>query len=343
MKREGILVGGNWIVDQVKIIDKYPSQEALSTILSQESSNGGSAYNISKNLRKMQVPFPVEAIGLVGTDSRGNSIIKECGKLNIDTRQLTQIKEAGTSYTDVMSVKSTGKRTFFHYRGANSLLDVPHFDFTASQAKIFHLGYLLLLDKLDAVNNGTTGAAQVLKAAQEQGFITTVDLVSEDSDRFASIIPLALPYTDYLFLNEFEAWMLSGVNTITGNNEISIEKCYLAAEKILEMGVNRWVIIHFPDATLAVNAQGEKVYQSSLKVPSERIAGCVGAGDAFAAGVLMGIHEEWNMQQCLNLGVCVAASSMAKATCSESVKPYNECLKLAHVYGHRTAATAVAI
>ncbi|MEO6148854.1 MAG: PfkB family carbohydrate kinase [Mucilaginibacter sp.] len=340
--RKGILVGGNWIVDQVKIIDKYPTQEALSTILSQENSNGGSAYNISKGLRKMEVPFPVEAIGLVGTDNRGNGIIKECNTLAIDTKQLTQIKEAGTSYTDVMSVKSNGKRTFFHYRGANSLLDVAHFDFAASQAKIFHLGYLLLLDKLDEVkDNGLTGAANVLKAAKEQGFSTSVDLVSEDSDRFTSIIPPALPYTDYLFLNEFEAWMLSGVTTTTGEGEISVEKCYEAAAEILKMGVKQWVIVHFPEATLALSADGVKVFQPSLKVPADKIAGCVGAGDAFASGVLMGLHEEWDMQRSLQLGVCVAASSMFKATCSDSILPHNESLELAAAFGYRATAVAV--
>ncbi|RYE17978.1 MAG: carbohydrate kinase family protein [Sphingobacteriales bacterium] len=340
--RKGILVGGNWIVDQVKIIDKYPTQEALSNILSQENSNGGSAYNISKGLRKMQVPFPVEAIGLVGTDNRGNSILKECRELSIDTTQLKQIKEAGTSYTDVMSVKCNGKRTFFHYRGANSLLDVGHFDFTASQAKIFHLGYLLLLDTLDEVKaDGSTGAAAVLKAAQQNGFTTSVDLVSEDSDRFTSIIPPALPYIDYLFLNEFEAWMLSGITTSTSECEVSVEKCYQAAETILKMGVQKWVIIHFPEATLAMSADGTKAFQPSLKVPADRIAGCVGAGDAFAAGVIMGIHEDWDMQRSLNLGVCVAASSMFKATCSDSILPYNESLELSGSFGYRATTVAV--
>ncbi|RYE22438.1 MAG: hypothetical protein EOP51_13250 [Sphingobacteriales bacterium] len=341
--RKGILVGGNWIVDQVKIIDKYPTQEALSTILSQENSNGGSAYNISKGLRKMEVPFPVEAIGLVGKDNRGNGIIKECAELTIDTKQLKQIKEAGTSYTDVMSVKSNGKRTFFHYRGANSVLGESHFDFAVSQAKIFHLGYLLLLDALDEVKpDGTTGAAAVLKAAKEAGFTTSVDLVSiEDSGRFTGIIPPSLPYTDYLFLNEYEACLLSGVTTTANEGEVLVEKCYEAAAGILKMGVKKWVIIHFPEATLALSTDGDKVFQPSLKVPAEKIAGCVGAGDAFAAGVLMGIHENWDMQRSLQLGVCVAASSMFKATCSDSILPYNESLELAKAFGYR--ATAVAI
>src|ERR1700712_2203071 len=121
--RKGILVGGNWIVDQVKVIDRYPSQQALSNILSECNSNGGSAYNIVMDLNKLQAPFPIEGVGLVGDDSRGNKIISDCTAFGINTSQLKTMEGVSTSYTDVMSVKSTGMRTFFHQRGANALLD----------------------------------------------------------------------------------------------------------------------------------------------------------------------------------------------------------------------------
>jgi sugar/nucleoside kinase (ribokinase family) len=340
--REGILVGGNWIVDQVKVIDRYPSQQALSNILSECCSNGGSAYNIVMDLNKLQAPFPVEGVGLVGDDGRGRQIISNCKALGINTIQLKAMPGVSTSYTDVMSVMSTGMRTFFHQRGANALLDEEHFDFSISTAKIFHLGYLMLLDKLDAIkDNGNTGAAEVLKRAGEYGLITSVDLVSQESEYFTSIVPPSLPYIDYLFLNEFEAWMLSGVNTTTGDNEISVERCYEAASNIISMGVRKWVVIHFPAASLAINAADERFYQPSLKIPPEKIGGSVGAGDAFAAGVLLGVHQGWPMQQCLNLGVCAAASSMGKSTCSDSVLPYQACLALANEYSYREVLIAL--
>ncbi len=342
MGRNGILVGGNWIVDQVKVIDKYPSQEALANILTDCNSNGGSAYNMVIDIHKLQAPFPIEAVGLVGDDDRGDKIITGCNALGVNTSQLTKIPGVSTSYTDVMSVKSTGMRTFFHQRGANALLDENHFNFTVSQCKIFHLGYLMLLDKLDVIKeNGNTGAAEVFKKAVEQGFVTTADLVSEDSDRFKTVIPPSLPYIDYLFLNEFEAWMLSGISTSTGDNEISLDGCYAAAEKIISMGVRRWVVLHFPHASLAVNTKGERLYQPSLKIPPENIGGSTGAGDAFAAGVILGIHQDWPMQECLNMGVCAAASSMSQPTCSDSVLPYQECLSLAKSYGYRKAPVSV--
>ncbi|MFP5080157.1 carbohydrate kinase family protein [Pedobacter sp. JCM 36344] len=334
--RNGILVGGNWIIDQVKIIDTFPEEEKLVTIFSECLSNGGSAYNILKDLVKLQADFPLSGLGLVGDDERGEYIINECEELEIDTTQLRKILSAYTSYTDVMTVKSSGKRTFFHQRGANALLDIDHFDFSISNAKMFHLGYLLLLDKLDILeSDGLTRAARVLKRAKSFGFITSVDVVSEDSDRFSSLIPPALPYIDYLFVNEYEACMITGIATSIGG-EPNRAYCQQAALKIIEMGVNRWVVVHFPSGAIAVSSTSQVIFQPSINIPEEMVVGAVGAGDAFAAGVLLGVHNEQSMEKSLKLGICAAASSLFASTSSDGILTYTECLFLDNKFGYRS-------
>ena len=49
-ERKGILAGGNFILDQVKIIDAYPEQDMLATILEERICNGGGPYNVLKDL-----------------------------------------------------------------------------------------------------------------------------------------------------------------------------------------------------------------------------------------------------------------------------------------------------
>ena len=170
-ERKGILVGGNWISDQVKLIDKFPEEQSLVNILHEYTSNGGSAYNILMDLVRLDPSIPLEAIGLVGSDLSGIQIADHCRGAGIDVRQLQMTPDAPTSYTIVASVKETGRRTFFHHRGANSLLDVGHFDFTVSSARIFHLGYLLLLDRLDEIRpDGRTKASPAfLRSRQISG------------------------------------------------------------------------------------------------------------------------------------------------------------------------------
>jgi sugar/nucleoside kinase (ribokinase family) len=235
-----------------------------------------------------------------------------------------------------MSVQSVGKRTFFHYRGANALLDTGDFCFLNSREKIFHLGYLLLLDKLDTVGpDGLTGAATVLAEAKRKGFITTIDLVSENDCRFASIVPLALPFVDIIFVNEFEAGMLSGLSGLLDEGRVDLDKCFEAAAKILDMGVNEWVLLHFPMGAIGLSKRGERVFQPSLQIPQNKIKGAVGAGDAFAAGVLIGIHDNCDMQQSLLYGVCVAASSLFAATSSDGILPLSKTLALAQEFGFK--------
>jgi len=64
-KRSGILAGGNWIIDQVKIIDVFPKRESLANILSQSQGTGGAPYNVAINLAKLGAPFPLAGAGLV--------------------------------------------------------------------------------------------------------------------------------------------------------------------------------------------------------------------------------------------------------------------------------------
>ena len=84
-------------------------------------------------------------------------------------------------------------------------------DFEKTRPRIFHLGYLLLLDALDERDaKFGTRAARLLAAAQAAGIKTSVDVVSEDSDRFAGIVAPALQHVDYCIVNEIEAGKTTG-------------------------------------------------------------------------------------------------------------------------------------
>src|SRR5512142_820357 len=101
--RKGLLAGGNWIIDQVKLIDVYPQPEQLANIREQTEGTGGAPYNVLIDLAKLGASFPLLAAGLVGKDPLGHSIIENCQKRGIDTRNLRTTPDAPTSYTDVMT------------------------------------------------------------------------------------------------------------------------------------------------------------------------------------------------------------------------------------------------
>ena len=98
IKRSGILAGGNWIVDQVKMVDVFPQRETLANILSQSQGAGGSPYNLVVNLAKLGAKFPLAAVGLVGKDALGEYILADLKRHKIDARNIKVTPKAPTSY-----------------------------------------------------------------------------------------------------------------------------------------------------------------------------------------------------------------------------------------------------
>lgn len=333
--RSGLLAAGNWLIDHVKLIDSWPPQDGLVSITGQTAGNGGGPYNVLKALARMRAPFPLAGLGLVGDDDNGRAIQIDCDAHGIDRTRLHTHPTASTSYTDVMTVRGTGRRTFFHHRGANALLAPEHFDFTGTKARYFYLAYLLLLDALDAPDeHGVPRAAAVLQRAKAAGLKTALDCVSENSDRFKSVVLPVLPHADVLFTNDYEAEKITG-RTLGRGDTLNRTEVEAAGRDLLAAGVRDWVILHFPEGACAVGRDGTVTHQGSVKLPPVEIAGTVGAGDAFAAGVLFGLHEHWPIARCLELGVCAAAASLRHPSCSESIAPAADCVALGTRYGYR--------
>jgi sugar/nucleoside kinase (ribokinase family) len=337
--RQGIIAGGNWIVDHIKTIDAWPPQDALANIVGETWGNGGAPYNTLKDLAKLGATFPLQGIGLVGDDPDGRRIVDDCGEHGIDTTQLRPVA-AATSYSDVMTDQRNGRRTFFHQRGANALLAPSHFDFSRTTARFFHLGYLMLLDSLDSLEDGIPRTAQVLRQARAAGLITSVDCVSENSDRFQSLVRPVLPEVDILFVNDFEAERISGVqfrsDPLGKPMRMAVEA---AARKLIEFGVRQRVIIHYPEAVFEMDTNRVGHWQASLALPSWAIKGTAGAGDALASGILYALHEEWPAGDALRLGVCAAASSLTDSTCSGGVLTAPACMALGDVYSRNELPT----
>lgn len=325
--RRGILAGGHWVIDHVKMIDAWPPQDALASIASERNANGGCAYNLLKDLSLMGARFPLQGVGLIGRDADGEAILRDCDKLGIDRSRIQQTDAAPTSYTDVMTVTATGRRTFFHQQGTNAILDEGHFDLGSSDARIFHLGYFCLLDALDRVGaDGRNGHARLFERASALGFLTSADMVSNETADFPAIVGPSLSHLDYLIANEFEIGRLTG-RECARDGHADPGAVVAAAREVLGRGVRRAVVVHFREGAVIVPREGKDVALGAVEVPRERIRGAAGAGDAFAAGLLFGIHEGWPLDQALELGNCIAAASLEDATCSGSIRPWQVSLQ----------------
>jgi sugar/nucleoside kinase (ribokinase family) len=341
-KRCGIAAAGNWIVDRVKIVDRLPERGMLANIKSVSISTGGAPANVLADLARMKVSFPLTGIGVVGDDDDGRLILEKFNSLGVDVENIRSITKAPTSFTDVMIEEDSGDRTFFHHRGANAFFSPSDVPVSLLNCKIFHLGYLLLLDAMDASDeNYGTQAARLLMNLQKYGIKTSVDVVSEHSDRFKIIVPPALKFVNYLIVNEIEAGRIVGRKVRNSDNTINPDEIRQTVDELFALGNMEIVAVHMPEGAYVCTCSGNRCSLGSLILPDSFIKSKVGAGDAFCAGMLYGLHEEWDIEKCTILATCCAAASLSHEGASDGLRPLNELLELADKFPKRKAPVPV--
>ena len=315
MDRRGIISAGTWLVDNVKIIEQYPARGNLTTISRVEKGLGGCSHNVLVFLAALATEMSLSVDACFRRDALGDYVQREIARLGIDGHNMLVLPDAATSYTDVMSERDGGIRTFFHFRGANARLGAEQVLQMETQARIFHLGYLLLLDELDSPDpEYGVVAARVLKGLQRQGYETSVDVVSEEGDRFRRVVEPCLPYIDYLIVNEIEAGAVCGLQLRDPEGVLLHDRMEEAAETLVQRGVGRLCAIHCPEGGYARTRDGESSWCSSVPVAAKQIISSVGAGDAFCAGMLYAQHEGMPLHDALCFANASARFNLFSAT-----------------------------
>jgi sugar/nucleoside kinase (ribokinase family) len=147
-----------------------------------------------------------------------------------------------------------------------------------------------------------------------------LDLVSDpDAGRYRRFVLPALPFTDYLIINDVEAAKMTGTALVTDSAVPDWDAALGQAEQLLSKGVNRLVVIHFPQGAVAASRDGQRCRQAAY--PVSRVVSALGAGDAFCAGVLYGLHEGVALDRCLKLGAALAHFTLFADSATDGAVP----------------------
>lgn len=326
-ERKGITVAGSLIADQFYKIDTYPKEGRLTIVRETEGHVGGSG-NIILDLAKIDPDLPVNVSAIVGLDDGGEMVMNTLAKhKNIDTSQI--VRTGRSAVTMVYNAQDTKQRTFFFLPEASDRYDISYIDWEKTDSRIFHLEYLLLMKNVDADDPefGTHGA-RILHEAKSRGMKTSIDIVSEQSDRAKKIVSAALKYTDYCAINELEAEAVTGVD-LTGT-EGALEKNALEALlKLEELGVCTWAVIHSPECSYGYDCEKEEyVTLPSFSLPEGFIKGTNGAGDAYCSGILYEAYRGGSIMDAMYLATACAACSLAGENGTDSMRPVPEILEM---------------
>ncbi len=269
-------------------------------------SAGGCAANVAVNLRHLG--RSVSAVGKVGQDSLGQFVIDELGRQGIGTNWICRSTSQPTSATVILNVRGEDRR-YLHCIGANR-------DFGASDVspeilrdtRILYVGGYMAMP-------GFSGAdlQHIFREAKQAGLTTVLDVVipAGTSDAAQAVLP-ALPYTDYFLPNTDEARLLTGVGTAREQ-----------ARALSRHNPNTTIVVTLgPSGSLAV--KGSQVIETpAFAMPSIDESG---AGDAFAAGLIVGILESWPLEFALRFAAAVGASCTRAVGCSAGVFGFAEAM-----------------
>ena len=326
MEKKGITVAGSLIADVFYEVDTYPKESFLTNVRD-TSLNVGGTGNLILDLAKLDKDLTVKVCAAMGNDERAEGIKEIFSKYsNIDTENITYKGVSPTCM--VMNAADTKQRTFFFMAGAADDFDINYINWDTINTKIFQLEYLLLLKKVDEPDSefGTHGA-KILCEAKKRGMLTSIDMVSEQSERAKSVVLSALKYTDICCINELEAEMVTGIELEKNNysKEIILE----AMKKIKSLGVSKWVVIHAKDFGYGYDCETDELFYSpSIDVPREYIKGKTGAGDAYCSGILYAAHEDKTLAEALSVARCCAAALLSENNGTDGMRPYEEIMKL---------------
>ena len=337
--RRGVLSAGTFCVDFNKSIARWPSEDTANEVLEIDRQGGGSGFNMALDLKRLDPAFPVEAMGVIGDDDLGRFLTGECDAHGVVRGELQALPGWATMSVDAFYVRGSGRRTHFYHQGVAAALTPDHFDFSSTKARILHLGLPGAHAAMDRHwRDEASGWAAVLRKAKSVGLITNLELMTTSATQLAKLGRPCLPYLDTLIINDFEIGALVGRETRRADGSTDAAAVRRAIDDSLELGAMRWVVAHFPEGAIAGGRDGTRLALGSVVMPASAVVGANGAGDAFAAGMIYGLHENWPITDCLRLGCASAAASLRSVSTTAGVASVAECSALADKFGFRPLA-----
>jgi sugar/nucleoside kinase (ribokinase family) len=334
--RRGVLSAGTWCVDFNKSIARWPDEDTSNEVLAIDRQNGGSGSNMAFDLKRLDPDFPVEAMGVVGDDDLGRFLFEECDAHGVVRAALCARPGGATMSVDAFNVKANGRRTHFYHQGVAAEMTPDDFDFSSTRARILHLGLPGAHKAMDLPWRGeASGWVAVLRKARAHGLSANLELMTTRAERLVELGRPCLPHLDCLIVNDYEIGALAGRETRRADGSTDPAAVSRAIDDVLALGAMCWAAAHFPQGAIVGGRDGSHLGLGSVALPASAIVGANGAGDAFAAGLLYGLHAQWPIVQCLELGHASAAASMRAVSTTAGVGTVSECLALAKQWGFR--------
>jgi len=289
-----------------RYVSEIPAGQNLALLEEIRMTVAGTAAGTSVDLAKLGAD--VVAMGALGEDEAGNFVQDTMNRYGIDTTHMVRKTGVQTS-ASMLPIRPNGERPALHVVGANGefTLDDVNFEVLA-QADVLHLGGTYVMPKFDG-----EPSAEVLKFAQENGVITTLDMLAIAKDDMLGILEPCLPYIDYFMPGLDEAKLICGLDTRQDVIDFFLDK-----------GVKHTVLKMGADGSSIAGHNMDEIRLPALNVPVVDSTGC---GDAYCAGFIVGLSKGYNLEDAGKLGTAAAAQVITGLGSDAGIKDLDSTLE----------------
>ncbi len=296
-----VVVSGNIVLDVlVRPVGEVP-WGGTAMVESIEQHLGGNGSNTSYALGKLGIP--VRLLGMVGRDPFGEIVLHELGRAGVQTEEIR--RSDSPTAGSVVLVSANGNRAILHRLGASAEFDYAQESFARviARAAHYHLGSPFGLPRLRPRQEA------MLRRAKESGVTTSVDTHWDSNGLWLEELSPYLHYTDFLFVNEDEARMLTG--TVVPEDVASILLDRGAATVVLKLG----------QRGCAVFGHGGPFRSPAFDVG---VVDTTGAGDCFAGAFVAALQRGRNLHEAARFANAVGALAIQAIGAVEGLRSYEE-------------------
>lgn len=304
---------------------------------------GGGATNSAVSFKT--IGFDVICYCMVGIDNVGKSIITSLNKHNIDTSYVIKSNEHLSGQSIIINA-SSGERTIFAYRGANSHLPVENI--------INHLDGINQIYITSLSNESSLKLPELARAAYEKQIPVAINPGKSQLIKGMKSLRDSLKYISVLILNGNEAQLF--MHTLINSDAIYKEKletkesaspsgmnlennspylmktvipyadhCFSMQKffsLILSMGPSIVIVTNGKNGVYV--ATKERIYfHPSLPIT---VINSVGAGDAFGSTFIASIASGKKIEDALRMGVINSASVLQHVGAKTGLLPLDKLL-----------------
>lgn len=233
----------------------------------------------------------VATFGRVGADEFGRRAMEEYDSININREQMIMDDTVSTGIAGIY-IDDQGENAIIIVQGANGKVSREDVD-RAAQA-IYKDAYIASF-QLEVT---TDTVEYAIEKAHSMGLITVLDPAP-----VIDFNPKIYKYLDYIKPNEHEASVYSGIEVTDFDSAVK------AGNWFLDQGVKQGVIITMGKEGCALITREESKF---FKAPYVEAIDSTGSGDAFTGALLMGLAEEWSIDDAILYANCAGAVMATK-------------------------------